>query len=149
MFEKLRSWQGSLQTSPSAALAGLHFQGISELFCLFSGKKQGKKREKAQAELGNLHSWLREGYLLLFLAQEQFQGCEFGCIHRGFSAPQRLLLYQRGQSLPAPILLCWRGDLIICATWGPNQVDAFNTQAIKSFSMYSEELMCLLPLKAL
>jgi len=72
VFLKLRSWQGSLQIAPSAALAVLYCQGMLEHFEFSQAKK---KREKAPAELGNPRaSWLKAGYLLLFLAQEQFRG---------------------------------------------------------------------------
>lgn len=91
---------GLLANIPFSSTCSTVFPRHLRAFWLFSGKKKKGGGQKAPAELGNPHaSWLRAGYLLLFLAREQFQGCEPGF---GSSAPRRLLLCQRGQSPPAP-----------------------------------------------
>lgn len=45
--------------------------------------------------------------------------------------------------------LCQKGDLIISANWGTNQIDAPNIQGIKSSSVCSERLTSLLPSEAI
>lgn len=132
VFWELRSWQGTLQISPSAALAVLYFQGISEHFDFSQEKKKwggGGRRPQMSLETLVLFGWKQVLYCCSWHGSS-FEGWEtwFGHVQPSSSAPWRLLLRWVGQT-PQPHIgrgtsLSWRGDLIICGNWGTRHIDA-------------------------
>lgn len=153
VFLKLRSWQGSLQISPSAALAVLYFQGISERFDFSQAKKKKKRGAKGPSWAWKPSCFLVESRLFTVVlgagAVPRLRAWVWLHSARLLSTTEAPAMPE-GTEPPSPTSaegtdLCRKGDLIICANWGTNQIDTPNIQGIKSSSVHSERLTSLLP----
>lgn len=144
---------GLLANIPFSSTCCTVFPRHLRAFWLFSGKKKKKKRAKGPSWAWKPSCFLVESRLFTVVlgagAVPRLRAWVWLHSARLLSTTEAPAMPE-GTEPPSPTSaegtdLCRKGDLIICANWGTNQIDTPNIQGIKSSFVHSERLTSLLP----